>query len=78
MVIGREHTDEQLKAYNERKKFTFPLYPDPKREVFSLFAEKSIPRTYLLNKEGEAIYTSIGYDNEEFNHLMNTIEEALK
>ena len=41
LVIGREHTDEQLKAYNERKKFTFPLYPDPKREVFSLFAEKS-------------------------------------
>jgi len=54
------------------------LYPDPKREVFSLFAEKSIPRTYLFNKEGEAIYTSIGYEKEEFNHLMNTIEEALK
>lgn len=30
LVIGREHTDEQLRAYNERKKFTFPLYPDPK------------------------------------------------
>ena len=49
LVIGREHTDEQLKAYNERNKFTFPLYPDPKRE-----------------------------EKEEFNHLMNTIEEALK
>lgn len=34
LVIGREHTDEQLQKYNERKKFTFPLYPDPKREVF--------------------------------------------
>ncbi len=78
LVIGREHTDEQLKTYNERKKFTFPLYPDPKREVFSLFAEKSIPRAYLFNKEGEAIYTSIGYEKEEFDHLMNTIEEALK
>lgn len=51
LVIGREHTDEQLKAYNERKKFTFPLYPDPKREVFSLFAEKSIPRAYLSIKK---------------------------
>lgn len=78
LVIGREHTDEQLKVYNERKKFTFPLYPDPKREVFSLFAEKSIPRAYLFNKEGEAIYTYMGYEKEEFNHLMNAIEEALK
>lgn len=78
LVIGREHTDEQLKAYNERKKFTFPLYPDPKREVFSLFAGQSIPRAYLFNKEGEAIYTSIGYEAKEFNKLMETIEEALK
>ena len=78
LVIGREHTDEQLRAYNERKKFTFPLYPDPKREVFSLFAEKSIPRAYLFNKEGEAVYTSIGYEKEEFGYLMNAIAEALK
>lgn len=78
LVIGREHTDEQLKSYNERKKFTFPLYPDLKREVFSLFAEKSIPRAYLFNKEGEAVYTSIGYEKEEFNHLMDEIETALK
>lgn len=54
LVIGREHTDEQLKAYNERKKFTFPLYPDPKREVFSLFAEKSMPDTFL--QENQALY----------------------
>lgn len=78
LVIGREHTDEQLKTYNERKKFTFPLYPDPKREVFSLFAEKSIPRAYLFNKEGKVVYTSIGYEKEEFNHLMDEIEAALK
>ncbi|EJW91329.1 antioxidant, AhpC/TSA family [gut metagenome] len=78
LVIGREHTDEQLKVYNERKKFTFPLYPDPKREVFSLFAEKSIPRAYLFNKEGKAVYTSIGYSPEEFQQLMAAIDAALK
>ena len=43
LVIGREHTDADLTKYNARKKFTFPLYPDPKREVFSLFADQSIP-----------------------------------
>ncbi len=29
IVIGREHTDDELTAYNKRKEFTFPLYPDP-------------------------------------------------
>ena len=77
LVIGREHTDEDLKKYNERKKFTFPLYPDPKREVFSLFAEKSIPRAYLFDKNGKLIYASMGYTAEEFQKLMENIEKAL-
>ena len=78
LVIGREHTDEQLQKYNERKKFTFPLYPDPKREVFSLFAEKSIPRAYLFDKDGKLVYASVGYTEEEFQKLMSTIEASLK
>lgn len=78
LVVGREHTDEQLQKYNERKGFTFPLYPDPKREVFSLFAEKTIPRAYLFGKDGTLIYSSIGYTAEEFQNLMNSIEAALK
>ena len=53
LVIGREHTDADLTKYNARKKFTFPLYPDPKREVFSLFADQSIPRAYLFGKDGK-------------------------
>lgn len=77
LVIGREHTDEQLTKYNERKKFAFPLYPDPKREVFSKFAEKSIPRAYLFDKNGKLIYSSIGYTQEEFQHLLKAIENAL-
>lgn len=78
LVIGREHTDEQLQAYNEKKKFSFPLYPDPKREVFSLFAEMSIPRAYLFGKDGKVVYTSIGYGEEEFRNLMKAVEKALK
>ena len=78
LVIGREHTDEDLQKYNERKKFTFQLYPDPKREVFSKFAEKSIPRAYLFDKNGKLVYASVGYTAEEFQKLMETIESALK
>lgn len=78
LVIGREHTDADLTKYNARKKFTFPLYPDPKREVFSLFADQSIPRAYLFGKDGKLIYISTGYTPEEFQKLMDTIEEALK
>ena len=78
LVVGREHTEQQLKKYNERKKFTFPLYPDEKREVYSLFASQYIPRAYLFDREGKLIYSSTGFKKEEFKLLMDTIEDALK
>lgn len=78
LVIGREHTDAELTEYNARKKFTFPLYPDPKREIFSLFADQTIPRTYLFDKNGKLIYFSTGYSPEEFQKLMGEIDKALK
>ena len=54
------------------------INPDPKREVFSLFAEMSIPRAYLFGKDGKVVYTSIGYGEEEFRNLMKAVEKALK
>ena len=77
LVIGREHTDADLTKYNKRKKFSFPLYPDPKREVFSLFADQSIPRVYLFGKDGKLVYSSSGYSKEEFKQLLNEVEKAL-
>ncbi len=77
IVIGREHTDADLQKYNEKKGFTFPLYPDPKRETYSKFADMTIPRTYLYNNEGKLIYSSIGYSEAEFGKLLKAIEGAL-
>ena len=78
LVIGREHTDDQLTEYNKRKGFTFPLYPDPKREVTGKFASQYIPRSYLINKEGKVISATVGYKKEEMDKLMKEIDKALK
>ena len=43
LVIGREHTDVELQKYNEKKGFTFPLYPDKNRAIYGAFAKKSDP-----------------------------------
>lgn len=78
LVIGREHNDAELKEYNEKKGFEFPLYPDKDRAIYNSFASKFIPRTYLIGKDGKVIYTSKGYTEEEFAELMEKIEKALK
>lgn len=78
LVVGREHTDADLRKYNDKKGFTFPLYPDKSRAVYASFATSLIPRTYLIGKNGKVIYTASGYTDEEFALLMNKISDALK
>lgn len=78
LVIGREHTDADLLTYNEKKGFTFPLYPDKNRAIFNAFAKNLIPRSYLIGKDGKVVYASKGYTEEEFAELMNKIESAFK
>ena len=78
LVIGREHTDADLQKYNEKKGFTFPLYPDKSRFIYGAFAKNLIPRCYLIDKSGKIIYQTKGYNDTEFAELMKNIEEALK
>lgn len=78
LVIGREHTDAELAKYNEKKGFTFPLYPDKNRAVYGAFAKNLIPRSYLIDKNGKVIYATKGYTDEEFTEMMDAIKTALK
>ena len=78
LMIGREHTDVELQKYNEKKGFTFPLYPDKNRAIYGAFAKNLIPRSYLVDKTGKVVYATKGYSDEEFAELMKRIEAALK
>ena len=65
LMIGREHTDVELQKYNEKKGFTFPLYPDKNRAIYGAFAKNLIPRSYLVDKTGKVVYATKGYSDEE-------------
>ena len=78
LIIGREHSDADLQAYNKKKGFSFPLYPDKNRSIYAAFAKNLIPRCYLIDQKGTIVYTTKGYDEKEFSTLMNQIEALLK
>ncbi len=78
VVVGREHNEAELAKYNEKKGFTFPLYPDKSRAIYGAFANSLIPRSYLIDKEGKVIHATEGYTEEEFADLMQRIERALQ
>jgi len=77
LVIGREHTEEQLAEFAKAQGFDLPFYPDEDRSVYSQFATQSIPRNYIISKGGKLVYASKGFSNEEFAHMMSVLENQL-
>lgn len=78
LTIGREHTDADLVTYNEKKGFTFPLYPDKSRAIFDSFAKSLIPRCYLIGKDGKVVMATTGFKEEEFDALMGKIQKLVR
>lgn len=78
MVLAREEGWDKLDPFIRDKGYTFPIYPDLNRGVFSLFADSQIPRNVLVDKEGKIIYQSIGYEPEEFSSLVSLIASKLE
>ena len=75
LVIGRNHTYPELEKFN---KFSFPMYSDPNRQIFDMFAKQSIPRNYLIDKDGKIVFATVGYVEEEFKQFPKKIEQLLK
>ena len=78
LVIGREHSQSEITAFRAKKGFELPMYPDEKRAVYSLFATQYIPRNYLIDAKGTIVYTSVGFEQNEFNKLVSKVDQLLK
>jgi peroxiredoxin len=77
LVIGREHTREELDKFVKDNHFTFPVVADPKREIFSLYAPQEIPRSYLIDQTGKIIKIMVGFKEHEFNKMEKMVEKEL-
>lgn len=78
IIFGREHNWEEVNKFRQMNKFTMPFYPDPDRKIYSKFAGQYIPRNFLISAEGKVLFTSIGYEEKDFNELKKIIEKQLK
>jgi len=66
LVIGREHTWEEINKFKTEQNFNLPFYPDPKREIFSKYATQNIPRNFIIDKTGKIVVSSVGFNEAEF------------
>jgi len=78
LVIGREESLQSVTEFRSQNSYTFPIAPDPNREVFSLFAIKSIPRIFVISPKGEILYATLGYREDELDRLETMLTDLLQ
>jgi len=78
MVIGRGHSAKEIDVFNEKHCYDFPMYADSTKAVYNLFADKYIPRNYIINREGKIVYASVNYTPLEFAKILQKLEEELR
>jgi len=77
VAIGREHENKDLVEFQKKHQLTFPLAGDPKRAIYAKYAKQYIPRTYVIGADGKIAYQSMGYDEKEFEKMVEVISKEI-
>ena len=78
LAISREDSYEKIKEFREKNGYTFPMGLDTDRKIYSLFANSTIPRNFIIGKAGKIEYGSTGYSEKSFSNLVGQLETLLK
>ena len=78
LPISREDTYEKIAAFRKARGHNFQMGMDSDRSIYSKFARISIPRNYVVDKNGKIVHMDIGYTPAQFNEMIEVIEKLLK
>lgn len=60
-MIGATDIAASLQDYREKKGYSFTFIADPGQELFNLVADHTIPRTFLVDKNGKILKQHVKY-----------------
>jgi peroxiredoxin len=78
VAIAREQSKQDIEGFGKKRGLSFPLAPDPRRQVYKLFGSAGIPRSYVVGRDGRILFQSVGYDPREFDRMVRIIERQLR
>lgn len=78
LPVSRGESREDVAAFREKTGYTFPMGLDPDRTIFDRYAPTTIPRNYLIGRDGKVILAAQGYSPEEFEALVRAVDQATR
>ncbi len=77
LAISRDETRETVEKFRKTTGYGFPMGLDPGRKIYSLFATQSIPRNFLVGKDGKIVMAETGFSEHKLRELVAGIEAEL-
>lgn len=78
LPVSRGESREAVAVFREETGYEFPMGLDSTRTVYDRFASNYIPRNFLIDAKGKVVAATVGFDDLEFEELIQTIEATIK
>lgn len=78
--IDRDEPLEVVTEFAKKMKITYPIAPDPKADVFALYAnrEAGVTRNVIIDRDGKIVFLTRLYEEKEFNAMKDVINDLIK
>lgn len=78
IAISRGESRDKVEDFRKVTNYKFQMGLDTDSDIFNKFAENSIPRNYIIDRDGKIAAAHVGYNNELFQELISDIDATLK
>lgn len=78
IAISRGEARETVENFRRMTNHKFSIGLDTDSSIFNKFAEKMIPRVYIIGRDGKIAAAHTGYSNAQFQELVSDIDKTLK
>jgi len=78
LVISRKETEDAVKAFRQKHRYTFPMAADLAGSVYAKFATERIPRSYVIDQNGVIVYQCTGYYAPQMREMIQVIKKQLR
>ncbi|MDM3871880.1 TlpA disulfide reductase family protein [Porticoccus sp. W117] len=75
--LGREHNSDEVAEFKADYGYAMPFAADPGRAIYSQYAEKMIPRSVVIGRDGNIVLHQQGSSPAEVEHLKQVIQQQL-
>lgn len=76
--VNRGEKADVVKSFLEKNGYGFAAGIDSESAVFNLYAEKYIPRNFIISPKGKVLKVEIGYEPEDFDKMIEYLDKTIK